>query len=105
MENLTLQRNMDDGYGTVYCIQKQDFALNKIHEYFNIEEPFQDVDSVVSYLNDKWENEYDKVNEIMCDLDESDDNEHFLSIANPNGYGDDTDSLVLIYKGETLFEN
>jgi hypothetical protein len=27
---ITLQRNMDDGYGTVYCVQKQIFELNDI---------------------------------------------------------------------------
>ena len=34
MNKITLQRNMDDGYGTVCCIQKQDFELSNIHNYF-----------------------------------------------------------------------
>ena len=37
-EIITSQRNMDDGYGTVYCVQKQIFELNNIQNYKDFEE-------------------------------------------------------------------
>ena len=36
MEKITLLHNMDDGYGAVYCIGKQTFLLNEIHDYLGI---------------------------------------------------------------------
>ena len=106
MEKITLQRNMDDGYGTVHCIQKQDFKLNEIHEFFMKDKPFDNIDSVISYLEDKIESgDYDFLNDIMCDLNDSEGLEHFHSIANPNGSGNTVDSLVVTYEGEIIFEH
>lgn len=105
MEKITLQRNMDDGYGTVYCIQKQDFELGNIHEYFGVNDEFTDVDSVVNYLQERYEqDDYDFIEDAKCNLDDSEDAEHFQSIANPNGSGNNVDNLVLIYNGKVLFE-
>lgn len=105
MEKITLQRNMDDGYSTVYCIQKQKFEIENIHEYFGINEKFEDVESVVNYLQDKYQqDDYDFIEDIKCNLDNSEDADHFESIANPNGSGNNIDSLLLIYNGKTLFE-
>ena len=104
MEKITLQRNMDDGYGTVYCIQKQDFELGNIHEYFEIEEKFENVESVVNYLKEKYEqDDYDFIEDVKCNLDDSEDADHFQSTANPNGSGNNVDNLVLIYNGKVLF--
>ena len=55
MKKITLQRNMDDGYGTVYCVLKQEFEINNIHKYFEIEEKFDNVESVVNYLQERYE--------------------------------------------------
>ena len=66
---ITLQRNMDNGYGTVYCVQKQDFELSNIHSYFETNEPFDSVESLVIYLEDKLENdESDFLNEPKLSL-------------------------------------
>ena len=103
---ITLQRNMDDGYGTVYCVQKQDFDLNEINNYFQIETVFETIEAFVTFLEDKQEEEdYDFLNDIMCDLDDSEDCEHFNSIANPNGSGNNVDSLIVTYEGKVIFEN
>ena len=53
MEKITLQRNMDDGYGTVYCVQKQIFELNDIHNYFHVEEAFETIEALVTFLEEK----------------------------------------------------
>jgi hypothetical protein len=112
MNKITLQRNQDNGYGVVSCIQKQDFELVKIHEYFNnnsmIEvslEPFKDIDSVISFLNKvEGDEEYDFLYELMSELDETDIWDHFNSSCNPNGCGNQVDELVLTYNGEVLFK-
>lgn len=43
---------MDDGYGTVYCVQKQIFELNIIHNYFEVEDAFETVEALVTFLCD-----------------------------------------------------
>jgi hypothetical protein len=103
---ITLQRNMDNGYGVVYCVQKQDFQIEEIHYYFQEDESFDSINSLVSFLEEKLENEeYDFLNEIMCDLDESDEYDHFSSTTNPNGYGNNVDVLVVSHNGEIIFEH
>ena len=103
---ITLQRNMDDGYGTVYCVQKQNFELNDIHSYFQIEKSFETVEAVVAFLEEKQEeDDYDFLNDLMCNLDDSEDSEHFNSVANPNGSGNNVDCLIMIYDGKVIFEN
>jgi hypothetical protein len=103
---ITLQRNMDDGYGTVYCVQKQIFELNDIHNYFEVEEAFESVEALVAFLEEKQEeDDYDFLNDIMCDLDDSEDSEHFNSVANPNGSGNNVDCLIVTYEGKVIFEN
>ena len=123
MNKITLQRNQDNGYGVVSCIQKQDFELINIHKYFkrnscyqrikmnkdfdeyNFEYPFKDLDSVISFLNKvEEEEEYDFLNELMSELDETDIWDHFNSTCNPNGCGNQVDDLVLTYNGEVLFK-
>jgi hypothetical protein len=110
---ITLQRNQDNGYGVVSCIQKQDFDLSNIHEYFkgydddyNFNEPFKDVDSVVSFLNKVMEDEnYDFIHDMKNDLKETDIWDHFNSTLNPKGSGNQVDDLVLTYNGEVLFNS
>lgn len=103
---ITLQRNMDDGYGTVYCIQKQDFELNEINKYFEIEQAFDSVESIITFLEDKQDqDDYEFLNDLMCNLDESEDSEHFNAIANPNGSGNNVDCLIVTYDGKVIFEN
>lgn len=116
LDKITLLRNQDNGYGVVSCIQKQDFELDTIHEYFkrnscydfdeyNFDYPFKDLDSVISFLNKVEENEeYDFLNELMSGLDETDIWDHFNSTCNPNGCGNQVDELVLTYNGEVLFK-
>ena len=105
-EIITLQRNMDNGYGVVYCVQKQDFELDKIHSYFQIDESFDSVDSIISFLEEKIENdEYDFLNEIMCDLDKSEEYDHFYSTTNPKGSGNNVDVLVVTHEGNVIFEH
>ena len=114
MEKITLQRNQDNGYGVVSCIQKQDFELLNIHEYFKIclehvdhnfdfSQPFKDIDSVVEFLKENWE--ICNNGSIMTDLDDTDIAEHFLLTCNPNGAGNSVDQLVLTYDGNILFES
>ena len=114
MSKITLQRNQDNGYGVVSCIQKQDFDLNNIHEYFkssfehidhnfNFSEPFKDIDSVVLFLNENWD--ICNNGSIMTDLDNTDIFDYFLSTCNPNGSGNTVDQLVLSYDGNILFES
>ena len=113
MNKITLQRNMDNGYGVVSCIQKQDFELDTIHEYFNNNssikvslEPFKDLDSVISFLNKAEEDEeYDFLWELAGGLDDTEIMDHFNSTCNPNGCGNQVDNLVLTYNGEVLFES
>jgi hypothetical protein len=106
MKKLTLQRNMDDGFGTVYCVQKQDFDLSEINNYFQIETVFETIEALVTFLEEKQEEEdYDFLNDLMCNLDDSDDSEHFNNIANPNGSGNNVDSLIVTYDGKVIFEN
>lgn len=106
MKKLTLQRNMDDGYGTVYCIQKQDFDLNEINNFFQIETVFETIEALITFLEEKQEEEdYDFLNDIMCNLDDSEVWEHFNSIANPNGSGNNVDCLIVTYDGKVIFEN
>lgn len=103
---ITLQRNMDNGYGTVYCIQKQDFELSNIHNYFETNQPFDSIESLVSYLEKKLDNDdYDFLYDIMCSLDESDESEHFHSTSNPNSFGNNVDNLIVSYQGNVIFEN
>jgi uncharacterized protein YeeX (DUF496 family) len=103
---ITLQRNMDDGYGTVYCVQKQIFELNDIHNYFQVEDAFETVEALVTFLDEKQEeDDYDFLNDIMCNLDDSEDSEHFNDIANPNGSGNNVDCLIMTYDGKVIFEN
>jgi len=114
MSKITLQRNQDNGYGVVSCIQKQDFDLNNIHEYFksglehldhnfNFDEPYKDIDSVVSFLKENWDVCINGC--IMEGLDDTDIAEYFLSTCNPNGGGNSVDCLVLTYNGKVLFES
>ena len=114
MSKITLQRNSDNGYGVVSCIQKQDFDLNNIHEYFksglehvdhnfNFDEPYKDIDSVVSFLKENWDICVNGC--IMEGLDDTDIAEYFLSTCNPNGAGNSVDQLVLSYDGKILFES
>ena len=103
---ITLQRNMDNGYGTVYCIQKQDFELSNIRNYFETNQPFDSIESLVSYLEKKLDNDdYDFLYDIMCSLDKSDESEHFHSTSNPNGFGNNVDNLIVSYQGNVIFEN
>jgi len=105
MEKITLQRNMDDGYGTVYCVQKQIFELNDIHNYFHVEEAFETIEALVTFLEEKQEeDDYDFLNDIMCCLDDSEDSEHFNNVANPNGSGNNVDCLIVTHEGTTIFE-
>jgi hypothetical protein len=105
MGKITLQRNMDDGYGTVYCIQKQNFELENIHKYFGVDDKFTDVESVVSYLEEKYEqDDYEFIEDVKCNLDDSEDANYFESSSNPNGAGNDVDKLVLTFNGDVLFE-
>ena len=113
MGKITLKKNMDNGYGAVYCVQKQEFDIDKVHEYFkdslyddddrfdNIA-PFESVESIVEFLN----NHRDALNDtlIMESLDNTEIFDNFLSTCNPNGSGNSVDCLVLEYKGEVLFE-
>ena len=56
---ITLQRNMDDGYVTVYCVQKQFFQLIDIHNYFQVEDAFDTIDALITFLEVKQdENDY-----------------------------------------------
>ncbi len=104
---------MDNGYGVVSCIQKQDFELDTIHEYFNNNssikvslEPFKDLDSVISFLNKVMEDKnYDFIHDMKNDLDITDIMEYFHSTCNPNGFGNSVDQLVLSYDGKILFES
>ena len=103
---ITLQRNMDDGYGTVYCVQKQNFELNKIHNYFQSEESFDTIEAIVAFLEERQEeDDYDFLNDLMCNLNDSEDSEHFNDIANPNGFGNNVDCLIMTYDGKVIFEN
>ena len=104
-ELITFQRNMDDGYGTVYCVQKQDFDLGEIHRYLQAEEPIETVEALVAFLEEKQEDDYDFLSDLMCDLDDSEDSEHFYSIANPNGSGNNVDCLIVTYEGKVIFES
>ena len=100
-----LQRNMDDGYGTVYCIQKQIFELNDIHNYFQVEDAFETVEALVAFLDEKQEEyDYDFLNDLMCNLDDSEDCEHFHSRANPNGFGNNVDCIIVTSEGKLDFE-
>jgi hypothetical protein len=114
MNKITLQRNMDNGYGEIFCVQKQDFDLNSIHEYFKeslndidhsfvFDQSFIDVDSVVIFLKNNWTSIIDGA--IMTDLDITDSMEYFHSTCNPKGFGNSVDCLVLSYNGEVLFES
>ena len=113
MSKITLQRNLDNGYGVVSCIQKQDFELSNIHEYFkgydndyNFDEPFKDLDSVISFLNKVMEDKnYDFIHDMKNDLDITDIMEYFHSTCNPNGFGNSVDQLFLSYDGKILFES
>jgi hypothetical protein len=106
MKKLTIQRNMDDGFGTVYCVQKQDFDLREINNYFQIETVFETIEALVTFLEEKQEEEdYDFLNDIMCNLDDSADCEHFHSISNPKGSGNNVDCLIVTSEGKVIFEN
>lgn len=102
-EPITFQRNMDDGYGTVYCVQKQDFDLGEIHSSLQI--PIETVEELVAFLEEKREEDYDFLSDLMCDLDDSEDSEHFYSIANPSGSGNNVDCLIVTYEGKVIFES
>jgi hypothetical protein len=103
---ITLQRKMDDGYGTVYCVQKQNFELNEIHNYFQSEESFDTIEAIVAFLEERQEeDDYDFLNDLMCNLDDSEDLDHFNAVANPNGSGNNVDVLIVIYDGKVIFEN
>jgi hypothetical protein len=105
MDKIILQRNMDDGYGVVHCIQKQDFYVEDIHKYFGVEKEFADVETVVSFLEEKYEqDDSDFLENVKCNLRDSDDFKYFCSIANPSGSGNNVDKLILIFNGEVLFQ-
>ena len=40
----------------------------------------------------------------MSDLDDSEDYEHFQSVVNPRGYGNNVDALVVTAEGKIIFE-
>lgn len=50
-------------------------------------------------------NEHDSFNEIMCDLDESEESDHFYSTMNSNGSGNNVDVLVVTHEGNVIFEH
>jgi hypothetical protein len=105
MNKITLQRNVDDGYGTVYCVQKQIFELNDIHNYFQVENAFKTVEALVVFLEEKQkEGDYDFLNDLMYRLDDSEDYEHFNSVANPNGSGNNVNDLILTCEGKVIYK-
>ena len=132
MEKITLQNNMDDGYGAVYCVGKLTFSLNDIHEWYGIwggidkngerlirdtdacfpegvTTPFKTVEAFVTFLEEqlvlaeKYDN-YDFLCGISPELEKTDIFDHFIATSNPNGFGNNVDSLVVTYEGEIIFE-
>ena len=74
-------------------------------QHFEIEKKFDNVESVVNYLQERYEqDDYDFIDYIKCNLDDSEDADHYNSTFNPNGAGNNVDRLVLIYNGKVLFE-
>ncbi len=105
-EIITLERIMDNGFGKNYCIQKQEFDLDSIHEYFEIENEFIGIDELLNFLNVKLNNDdFDFFENIKCNLDDSEDYDDFHSNGNPNGFGNDVDKLIVRCDSKILFEN
>jgi len=113
-DRILLQRYMDNGNGLVSCIQSQEFSIDQIHNYFskslqnvnhdfNFDEPFEDLDAVVAFLDENWlETLYE--GSIITDLKETESRNEFLKTCNSNGFGNVVDKLVLIYNGKILFQ-
>ena len=122
MEKITLQNNMDDGYGAVYCIKKETFLLNEIHDYFryhdgipqdpvpeSLRTPFKTVEALVTFLEEELDNAFNEgdyafLNLIASELKPSDMFDHYLSVCGENS-GNTVDSLVVTYEGEIIFEH
>ena len=121
MEKITLLHNMDDGYGAVYCVGKQTFLLNEIHDYFryhdgipqdpvpeSLRTPFKTVEALVTFLEEqlalaKKENDYTFLIGIGPGLDKTDIFDHYLSVRGENG-GNNVDCLIVTHEGTTVFE-
>ncbi|MDB9858605.1 hypothetical protein OAC56_03170 [Flavobacteriaceae bacterium] len=122
MEKITLLHNMDDGYGAVYCVGKETFLLNEIHDYFRYQDgipqdpvpeslrtPFKTVEALVTFLEKQLalaekENDYTFFIGIGPELDRTDIFDNFLSAANPKGCGNNVDCLIVTHEGTTIFE-
>ena len=56
-------------------------------------------------LEEKYEHDdSDFLENVKCNLRDSDDFKYFCSIANPSGSGNNVDKLILIFNGEVLFQ-
>ena len=122
MEKITLLHNMDDGYGAVYCVGKETFLLNEIHDYFryhdgipqdpvpeSLRTPFKTVEALVTFLEEELDNAFNEgdyafLNLIASELKPSDMFDHYLSVCGENS-GNTVDSLVVTYEGEIIFEH
>ena len=117
MEKITLQNNMDDGYGAVYCIKKETFLLNEIHDYLKdcepakpegLRTPFKTVEALVTFLEEELDNAFNEgdyafLNLIASELKPSDMFDHYLSVRGENG-GNNVDCLIVTHEGTTIFE-
>ena len=102
---ITLSRKMDNGYGVVSIVQQQTFALSKINEFLDHQDPFTSIDSLAEFLNEKKLNEdYDFLNDISGGLEASEDHDNFISNANPNGFGNKVDTLIFEALDEIIFQ-
>jgi len=80
--------------------------LDNIHSYFQLEDSFDLIDSLVSLLEKKLKNdEHDFLYEFMCNLEESYEYDHFYSTMNPNGSGNNLDVLFVLYERNVIFEH
>ena len=113
MPVLTLLRKMDNGYGKVEYIQQNELELDQIHEYFqeslqyidhifDFSKPFPTIESVISFLDNNWEEIAN--GEIKTGLSENENFNRFIENCNPNGYGNDVDNLVISSQGEVIFD-
>ena len=113
MPIVTLLRKMDNGYGQVGYIQENEIELKDIHLYFqesleiidhnfDLSKPFNNIESVIQFLDDNLEKLIDS--EIKTGLTENEDFDDFIKGCNPNGYGNDIDNLVVFYNDKVLFD-
>ena len=71
-----------------------------------MENEFLSVDELLNFLNVKLnDDDFDFFDDIKCNLDDSEDSEDFHSNANPNGFGNHIDNLIVRYNSKILFEN